>query len=83
MDEGVTGGGGVPAEAPGSGAGTVRVVMVGIGSTAELVVDPIAATGAGSIAHRMPNHDRPTATVVTTAQATRYPTDLLTATILP
>ena len=83
MDEGVTGGGGVPAEAPGSGAGsdagTLSEVMVGIGSTAELVVDPIAATGAGSIAHRMPNHDRPMATVVTTAQATRYPTDRLTA----
>ncbi|SDM46610.1 hypothetical protein SAMN04488074_1226 [Lentzea albidocapillata subsp. violacea] len=81
MDEGVTGGG-VPTEAPGSGTGTESEVMVGIGSTADPVVDPTAATGAGSIAHRMPNHDRPTATVVTTAQATRYPTDRLTAAIL-
>jgi hypothetical protein len=31
----------------------------------------------------MPNHDRPTATAVTTAQATRYPTDRLTATTFP
>ncbi|WP_114773744.1 hypothetical protein [Lentzea flaviverrucosa] len=82
MDEGVTGGGGVPAEAPGSGTGTVSEVMVGIGSTAEPVATPATAMGAGSIAHRMPNHDRPTATAVTTAQATRYPTDRLTAAIL-
>ena len=81
MDEGATGGE-VPAEVPGSGTGTVSEVMVGSGSTAELVVVPTAATGAGSIAHRMPNHDRPTATAVTTAQATRYPTDRLTAAIL-
>ena len=83
MEEGVTGGGGeVSIEAPVSGTGTVSEVMVGIGSTAELVVDPTAATGAGSIAQRMPNQDRPMATVVTKAQATRYPTDRLTATIL-
>ncbi|MBM7863175.1 hypothetical protein JOD27_007022 [Lentzea nigeriaca] len=31
---------------------------------------------------RRPNHDRPMATVVTNAQATRYPTDRLTATTL-
>jgi hypothetical protein len=70
-------------EGPGSaGTGTLTEVTVGMGSTAELVVDSTAATGAGSIAHRMPNQDRPMATVVTKAQATRYPTDRLTATIL-
>ncbi|WP_439659812.1 hypothetical protein ACSHWB_46840 [Lentzea sp. HUAS TT2] len=81
MDEGVTGG--VSMEGPGSaGTGTLTEVMVGMGRTAELVVDSSAATGAGSIAHRIPNQDRPIATVVTKAQATRYPTDRLTATIL-
>jgi hypothetical protein len=82
VEEVVTGGGGT-AEVPETGGGTVSEVTVGIGSTADSVVVPRAATGAGSIAHRMPNQDRPTATVVTSAQATRYPTDLLTATILP
>ncbi|SEQ96195.1 hypothetical protein SAMN04488000_105251 [Lentzea albida] len=81
MEEVVTGG--VPAEGPESGGGTVSEVTVGIGSTADSVVASRAATGAGSIAHRMPNQERPTATVVTSAQATRYPTDLLTAAILP
>ncbi|GHH31062.1 hypothetical protein GCM10017774_09920 [Lentzea cavernae] len=70
-------------EAPVSGTGTLIEVTVGIGSTAEPVVISTAATGAGSIAHRMPNQDRPTATAVTSAQAARYPADLLTATILP
>ncbi|MEU3644366.1 hypothetical protein AB0E59_13390 [Lentzea sp. NPDC034063] len=80
MDDGVAGG--VPTEGPGSGAGTLIEVTVGIGRTADPVVTSTAATGAGSIAHRMPNQDRPMATVVTNAQATRYPTDRLTATIL-
>ncbi|SDP94574.1 hypothetical protein [Lentzea jiangxiensis] len=80
MDVGVTGG--TPAEGPGSGTGTAGEVMVGIGSTAEPGVGSTTATGAGSITDRMPNQDRPTATAVTTAQATRYPTDRLTAAIL-
>ncbi|WP_394617811.1 hypothetical protein JNUCC0626_01565 [Lentzea sp. JNUCC 0626] len=83
MEEGVTGGG-ASTEAPGSGTGTLIDVTVGIGSTAELTEPrvPKSAGGAGSIAHRMPNQDRPMATVVTSAQATRYPTDRLTAAIL-
>ncbi|GLY46539.1 hypothetical protein Lesp01_01950 [Lentzea sp. NBRC 102530] len=83
MEEGVTGGG-VSTEPPGSGTSTLIDVMVGSGSTAELAVPraPKSAAGAGSIAHRMPNQDRPMATVVTSAQATRYPTDRLTAAIL-
>ena len=67
-DEGVTGGGPID-------------VTVGIGSTPPgPVVASTAATGAGSMAEWMPNHDRPTATEVTAAQASRYPTDRLTAT---
>jgi hypothetical protein len=80
-DEGVTGDGLV--EGPGSGTGTTNDWTVGIGRTPGPVVEPAAATGAGSIADRMPNHDRPTATAVTTAQAPRYPIDRLTATTLP
>lgn len=79
-DEGVTGGG--TAGTAVAGTGTVIDVTVGIGSTPGPAVDSTAATGAGSIADRMPNHERPTATAVTTAQATRYPTDRLTATTL-
>ena len=79
-DEDVTGGG--PVEVPVAGTGTVIDVTVGIGSTPGPDVESTAATGAGSIADRMPNQDRPTATAVTTAQATRYPTDRLTAAIL-
>jgi hypothetical protein len=70
-------------EVPVTGTGTVIDVTVGIGSTPGPAVASTAATGAGSIADRMPNHDRPTATAVTTAQATRYPIDRLTATTLP
>lgn len=80
-DEGVTGGGLIVGLVPGTG--TLIDVTVGIGRTPGPAVDSIAATGAGSIADRMPNHDRPTATAVTTAQATRYPIDRLTATTLP
>lgn len=64
------------------GTGTVMDWTVGSGRTPGPAVRSTAATGAGSIAERMPNHDRPTATAVTTAQATRYPTDRLTATTL-
>ncbi|GGU40710.1 hypothetical protein GCM10010178_36470 [Lentzea flava] len=80
-DEGVTGG---ELTAVVAGTGTLNVT-VGSGSTPGLAVEPAAstaATGAGSIAVRMPNQDRPMATVVTNAQATRYPTDRLTATTL-
>ncbi len=80
MDEGVTGG--EPIEEPVSVTGAAGAVTVGIGSTAEPVVTSAAGTGAGSIADRMPNQDRPTATMVTNAQATRYPIDRLTAAIL-
>ena len=81
-DEGVTGGGLI--EVLLGGTATLIDVTVGIGNTPPgPAVDSTAATGAGSIAERMPNHDRPTATAVTTAQATRYPTDRLTATTLP
>ncbi|GAA3640753.1 hypothetical protein C8D88_103250 [Lentzea atacamensis] len=79
-DEGVTGD--ELAEVPVAGTATVIDVTVGIGSTPGPAVEPTAATGAGSIAERIPNQDRPTATAVTTAQATRYPTDRLTATTL-
>jgi hypothetical protein len=83
VDEGVTGD--EPIGGPASGTGTLIDVKVGIGSTPGPVASaaPTAATGAGSIADRMPNHDRPTATAVTTAQAARYPIDRLTATTLP
>lgn len=81
MDEGVTDGG--PIEGPVSGTGTVSVSTVGMGSAAEPVVTSAAATGVGSIADRMPNQDRPMATMVTNAQATRYPIDRLTAANLP
>ena len=67
-------------------AGLVVVVAGGTGTVMDWTgpaVRSTAATGAGSIAERMPNHDRPTATAVTTAQATRYPIDRLTATTLP
>lgn len=80
MDEGVTGG--VLIGGPTSGTGTLIDVTVGIGRTPGPVVASTAATGAGSIAERMPNHDRPTATAVTTAHAARYPIDRLTAAIL-
>ncbi|MET9628589.1 hypothetical protein ABZX92_14105 [Lentzea sp. NPDC006480] len=81
-DEGVTGG--ELTAVPVGGTGTLIDVTVGIGNTPPgPVVDSTAATGAGSMADRMPNHDRPTATAVTTAQATRYPTDRLTAATLP
>jgi hypothetical protein len=80
-DEGVTGGG--PVEVPVTGIGTVIDVTVGIGNAPGPAVESTAASGRGSIAYRMPNHDRPTATKVTTAQATRYPIDRLTATTLP
>lgn len=80
-EDGVTGG--ELTEVLPGGTSTLIDVMVGIGNTPGPAVDSIAATGAGSIAERMPNHDRPTATAVTTAQATRYPTDRLTATTFP
>ncbi|MEV6239727.1 hypothetical protein [Lentzea sp. NPDC051838] len=79
-DEGVTGG--ELTEVPVGGTGTLIDVTVGIGNTPPGPVASTAATGAGSIADRIPNHERPTATAVTTAQATRYPTDRLTATTL-
>ena len=81
MDEGVTGDGLI--EGPSSGTGTLIEVTVGIGSTADPVGEFTAATGAGSIANRMPNQDRPMVTAVTNAQATRYPIDRLTARTLP
>jgi hypothetical protein len=80
-DEGLTGDGLV--EGSGSGTGTTIDWTVGNGRTPGPVVESTAATGAGAMAERMPNHDRPTATAVTTAQATRYPIDRLTATTLP
>ncbi|MFS8099537.1 hypothetical protein LFM09_20655 [Lentzea alba] len=81
MDEGVTGGELI--EVLLGGTGTLIDVTVGIGNTPGPAVESTAATGAGSIAERMPNQDRPTAAAVTTAQATRYPIDRLTATTLP
>ena len=80
-DEGETGGELI--EVPVSGTGTVIDVTAGIGNTPGPAVESTAATGAGATAERMPNHDRPTATAVTTAQAARYPIDRLTATTLP
>ena len=83
MDDGVTGG--VLIGGPTSGTATLIDVTVGIGRTPGPDVAsaaPTPATGVGSIADRMPNHDRPTATAVTTAQAARYPIDRLTAAIL-
>jgi hypothetical protein len=65
-----------------SGIGTESEVTVGRGSTAAPSAGSAATTGAGSIADRMPNQDRPTATAVTTAHAARYPIDRLTATTL-
>lgn len=82
-DEGVTGGELTEVLVPGTG--TLIDVTVGIGNTPPgPAVSAVysAATGRGSIADWMPNHERPTATAVTTAQATRYPTDRLTAAIL-
>jgi len=64
------------------GVGTVIDSMVGIGRTPGPAGDSTAATGAGSMAERMPSQDRPTVTAVTTAQAVRYPIDRLTATSL-
>jgi hypothetical protein len=72
-DEGVTGG----------GIGTVIDVTAGSGGTPGSAVTSAAAGGAGAIAERSPNHDRPTATAVTTAHAARYPIDRLTAETLP
>lgn len=80
MDEGVTGG--EPTEEPITGTSVAGAVTVGIGSTAEPVTTSAATTGAGSIADRMPNQDRPTAITVPSAQAARYPIDRLTAAIL-
>jgi hypothetical protein len=79
VDVGVTGGlTGVVA-----GTGTVIDWTVGIGRTPGPAVESTAATGDGAITEWMPNHDRPMATAVTTAQAARYPIDRLTATTLP
>jgi hypothetical protein len=64
------------------GTGTLIDVTVGIGSTPGPPVASTTATGAGSIADRMPSQDSPTAAVVTTAHAARYPIDRLTATSL-
>ncbi|ANZ39450.1 hypothetical protein BBK82_28775 [Lentzea guizhouensis] len=70
-------------------AGTLTEVVVGTGTEIDTVgngntpgppVPSTTATGAGSIADRIPSHDSPTATVVTTAHAARYPIDRLTAT---
>jgi hypothetical protein len=69
--------------APVDGIATLIDVTVGNGSTPGPAVESTAATGAGSMAERMPNHDRPTATAVTTAHAARYPIDRLTAETLP
>ncbi|KOV79715.1 hypothetical protein ADL03_36285 [Nocardia sp. NRRL S-836] len=65
-----------------TGTGTLKDCTVGNGSTPGPPVASTAATGAGSIADRMPSQDRPTAAVVTTAQAARYAIDRLTATSL-
>ena len=62
------------------GTGTEIDSTVGSGSTPGPPVPSTTATGAGSIADRIPSHDSPTATVVTTAHAARYPIDRLTAT---
>jgi len=82
VDDGVTDGAGIEVVVTG-GRGMLSDVTVGIGRTPAPRVASTAATGAGCIAERMPNHDSPTATAVTTAQATRYPMDRLTATTLP
>lgn len=62
-----------------AGTGTLIEVTVGMGRTPGPEGASTAATLVGSMAERMPSQDRPTATVVTTAQAARYPIDRLTA----